>query len=333
MKPTSIIFILVAIAIIFCGNNICKRAEERAAEEGIEIFNQTLDDENNAVSTVILGQEEIYNKLELVIDEADIYIYGGTVEPYMELYNFDEGSYTLTTSNRSISVNTSIDIMSVIMFWESGFSFNGMRNYINRTDVEEVIVPKKVNIYLPTDSEINVINVDIDKGNVYISNLDTSVDISVSVGEGNTVFTSVSTDSYIKSEITKGSLYLSDVTVGTLTSEIAEGDINADRFEFNNISVTGAKTNVSIKTSQALDFFDLYLSARNGNISINETSYGAQYNYESPSEIEASVMITVTEGNVMIEQVAATVDPDIGTPDSDTGEPQDTTVGSEEAGQ
>lgn len=318
MKPTSIIFIIVSIVIIICGNNLCKRAEKLAIEEGIEIFNQTYD-EGNAIQTVIFGKDEIYNKLELVIDEADVYIYGGTAEPYMELYNFDEGTYALTTSNRSISLNTSIDIMSIIKFWETGFSFNGIRNYISRDGVKEVVVSKKVNVYLPTDGDLNVVNIDIDRGNVYISNLDTSIDLSVSVGEGNAVFNSVATDSHIKGEIGKGSLYLSDVTAGTLTAAIDDGDINAERFDFTNVSVTGKKTNISITTSQSFDFFDMFLSARNGDISINGENLGTQYNFDSSSQKEATIMITVTEGDVMLEQVTVTEIPDEGGNAEDSG--------------
>ncbi len=314
MKPTSMIFIVVALIIILCGWLTCKNAEERALEEGIEIFNQTLDSDDNTVNTVLFGEGEIYNKLEFVIDEADVYIYGGTAEPYIELYNFDEGTYTLTTSNRNIAVNTMIDFMSVIKFWESGFSFNGLRNYVKRGISDEVLVSKKINVYLPTDGDLNVINININKGNVYMANFDTSIDVSVTLGEGNAVFTSVNTTSYIKTDITKGSLYLNDVSVDSLEAAMKAGDINAVNFSFNNVSVTGAATNVSITTPAVLEFYDMHLSARNGTVSISGEDYGDSYNFESSAVADATVLITVTEGNIIVNhEIPSLTDEDVGT--------------------
>lgn len=302
MKPTSIIFIVISLLIILAGHMICKNAEERAIEEGIEIFGQTLDENNNSVYTFVFGEEEIYNKLELNLDEAEVFIYGGYAEPYIELYNFDEGSYTMTTTNRNISVNTSIDIMSMVMFWESGFKFDGLRNYIERGTEEEVVMEKKVNIYLPTDGDLNVINVTLNKGNVHVSNLNTSIDLSMTVGSGDVVFTGVETESYIKTEIKKGDFYLSDVVTGSLTAVMDEGDINARNFNFNNVSVTGTKANVFINTAQSPDFFDMHLSARRGIIRINDEELGDRYNYESSAQGDSTVIITVTEGNIILTQ-------------------------------
>ncbi len=323
MKPTSIIFIIISIAVILLGNNLCKDALVRAENEGIDIFGESVDENNNTVNTVNFGAEEIYNKLELVLDQADVYIYGGFSEPYMELINFEDGSYAMTTINRNITVNTSLDIMSMIKFWESGFSFDGLRGYLREKEQTEEVMEKRVNIYLPTDGDINVINVTLDKGSVNVSNLATAVDLTVTVGEGDAVFTSVDTTSYIKAELKKGDLYLNGVTVHSLTASMTDGDVNAESFYFNNISVTGVKTNVSVSTPNVLDFFDTYLSARQGKITVNETDYGTQYDKESSSANEATVIITVTEGNIIMKQAAAEPDP---TPDTGTDTGTDTTA-------
>lgn len=302
MKPTSIIFIVISLIIILTGYLICGNAERKAEAEGIEIFGQTLDEENNSVYTFIFGEEEIYNKIELNLDEAEVFIYGGYAEPYMELFNFDEGSYTMTTTNRNISVNTSIDIMSMIMFWESGFSFNGLRNYVNRQDDTEAVTEKKINIYLPTDGDLNVIDITLNKGNVHVSNLDTSIDLSFNLKSGNAVFSEVSTRSYIKTEIENGHVYLSDVTAGSFTAVLNEGDVNAENFNFNNVSITGKSTNVFISTAQSPEFFDMHLSARRGSVKINDTDHGVQYNSESSTSNDATVIITVTDGSIIFDR-------------------------------
>ncbi len=328
MKPTSIIFILIAIAVILIGNSICSRAVARAEKEGIDIFGETVDDEENSVKTFTFGAEEIYNKLELVLDEADVYVYGGFSEPYMELLNFEDGSYAMTTTNRNISVNTSIDIMSMIKFWESGFSFDGLRGYLREEEKTETVMAKRVNLYLPTDGDINVINLTLDKGSVHVSNLDTAVDFTVNIGEGDAVFTSVLTTSHITADLKKGNLYLNGVTAKALTATMTAGDINAEHFNFTNVSVTGVTTNVSIATSNSLDFFDTYLSARQGKITVNDADHGTQYDRESSTAGEATVIITVTEGNIIMKQVVAPPDPVV--PDTGTDSGTDTSAPSAE---
>ena len=301
MKPTSIIFLLVALIIILTGWLVCRQAENKAEAEGIAIFEQTLDSDKNSVYSFQFGKDEVYNKLELIIDKADVYIYGGYTDPYMELVNFDEGSYTMTTANRNISVDTSLDLMSVIKFWESGFSFKGFRNYF-RAGTDETVISKRVNVYLPTDGDLNVINIKLDSGSVTVANLDTSVDLTLTLGSGNAVLTSVATKSHLKCDIKTGGLYLSDVSADTLTSTISEGDVTAENFNFKNINIVGTTTNVYIKAVQSTAFYDLYLSARRGNVKIDGEDKGVQYNMDSSNTGDSTVLITVASGNIIMEQ-------------------------------
>ncbi len=321
MKPTSIIFIVVALIIVFVGGRICAGAEARAEKEGIDIFNQNVDEDNNSVYKFAFGTDNIYNKIELVLDEADVYIYGGFSEPYMELYNFDDGSYAMTTSNRNITVNTSFDLMSIVKFWESGFSFDGLRGYFKEQEKTETVMQKRVDIYLPTDGDVNVVNITLDKGSIHVSNIASSIDFSVSLGDGDAVFTAVDTSSYIKADIKKGDLYLNNVSAGTLTAEMTEGDLVAESFDFSNVSVSGVKTSVSITTSNSLEFFDTYLSARQGKITVNEESLGTEYNSESSASNDLTIIVTVTDGNIVMAQAEAKVEPE---PDSGTDGDSDT---------
>lgn len=323
MKPTSIIFILLSLIIILVGWLVCSSAEAEAAEDGIEIFDQALDEDDNSVYTFEFGTDEIYNKIELIIDEADIYIYGGFAEPYMELINFNEGSYMMTSANRSISVSTSFDIMSIIQFWESGFTFSGLRNYVRRGLSDEVIITKRINIYLPTDGDVNIINIELDEGNVYVMNLDTEIDITASLGTGNLVLDSVSTTSYVNAEIEYGSLYLSDVTLNTLTALLERGDINAENLEFDTLNITGTSSSIYISTTNDLDFYDLYLSARGGAISIDGTEHGTSYTKESGMSSGGSVIITTSLGDIIFEKAEVTAEDDTGAED-DLSEVTDT---------
>ncbi|MCD7776514.1 MAG: DUF4097 domain-containing protein [Firmicutes bacterium] len=329
MKPTSIIFILLSLIIILVGWLVCSSAEAQATEDGIEIFDSAIDEDNNSVYTFEFGTEDVYNKIELIIDEADIYIYGGFAEPYMELVNFDEGSYMMTSSNRSISVSTSFDIMSIIEFWDSGFSFSGLRNYVRRGFSDEVVITKRINIYLPTDGDVNVINIELDEGSVYVMNLDTDIDITATLGDGNMVLDSVSTTSYISAEIANGSLYLSDVTTHTLSAILEKGDVNAENFSFTVINITGASSSVYISSACDLDFYDIYLSARGGEIKIDDEALGASYTSESGSS-DSQVIITTSSGDIILDMSEGSSADDTTTED-ETGTSEPETGGSSES--
>ena len=306
MKPTSIIFILISLIIILVGWLICRSAETTAAIDGVELFASTLDENEDLKNEVTFSADEVYNKFELVVSEADIYIFGGYPTPYMELYNFDDGSYRMTTANRSVTVDTTIDIMSIIKFWESGFSFRGFRDFFHRGG-QSIEAAKRINLYLPSDSDVNVVKVTLGKGNIYVSNFDTSIDITLDIGTGNALFTQFRTLSQISVDINDGNLYMHDVSVGTLDALLSHGDITGETFSFDNVNISGSETNVSLSLQHDVRDFNMNLSARHGSIILFDDDIGSNYTHEAPGD--SRVFVTVTSGNILInrEQAAGTI--------------------------
>ncbi len=298
MKPTSIIFLLISLVIILVGWIICNSAESTAAADGIPIFDSAIDADKNAISKLNFDPEEIYNKIDLVADDADVYISGGYSEPYMELVNFRDGSYRHTTANRNITVDTTIDLSSIIRFWESGFSFRGLRNYLHRTDTNGQ-ASKRINVYLPTDGDVNIINVTLGSGSVYISNFDTSIDINVKIGEGDLTVSTFSTTSSIVSEIDHGGIYLRDVKVGKLEALLPEGNMTAEGFEFGDINISGNSANISLDIVPGTPDFSMNLSARHGAVTLFGERRGSSYAHEVPGAA-VRAMITVSSGDILI---------------------------------
>lgn len=302
MKPTSWIFILISLIIILVGWIVCNSAESAAAAEGIPIFDSAVDVNKNLVSKLNFAPDEIYNKIDFVVDSADIYINGGYAEPYIELINFQDGSYRNTMGNRSITVDTTIDLSSIIRFWESGFSFRGLRNYLHRTDSGGAAA-KRINVYLPSDGDINIINITLESGNVYVSNFDTSIDVNVKIGEGDATFTSFSTTSSVDAEISSGNLYFRDAAVGELEVLMPKGDITAESLEFDDINISGNETNVSLKIVPEMADFNMNLSARHGEITLFGERCGKEYAHEAG--LTKRAMITVSSGSIVIEHGAS----------------------------
>ena len=296
MKPTSIIFLLISLIIVLTGWLICRSAEARAASDGVEIFSSTVDDDEGIKHTETFGSEEVYNKIEITVDEADIYIFGGYPTSSMDIINFEEGSYRMTTSNRNITIDTTIDLMSIIRFWDSGFSFHGLRDYVRRGGMKSE-ASKRINLLLPSDSDVNIIKIKLGRGNVYVNNFDTTIDVELELKEGNASFSEFRTTSQISANIDKGSLYMQDVKVGVLDTVLADGDITADRFEFDSVNIVGGETSVSLGTVPDIGAFNMNLSARHGNISL----YGENKGGECSSEVGGTsrALITVSSGDIV----------------------------------
>ncbi len=298
MRPTSIIFLFISLVVMFTGWFICRNAEAKAAEEQIQLFDSAINAEKDYVNTFEFGQGEIYNKIELVVGDADVYIYGGYSEAKMDLINFSDGSYRMTTANRNINVDTTIDLMSIIKFWESGFSFRGLRNYLHKSDVDAT-ASKRVVVYLPSDSDVNIINITVGTGNVYVSNLDTSVDVNVNIKHGNATLTSFFTTSAFVADIDTGDIYVRDVRINTFEATIrTEGNITAEGCDFGKLNVVGKNSGVSLGVLPAFPDCTMNLSARHGSISLYDEKKGSEYRHEAAAG--GSALITVSTGDIII---------------------------------
>lgn len=312
MKPTSIIFILVSLIVILVGWLVCRSAETTAAADGVDLFASSIDENEDLKNDVSFSDDEIYNKFELVVSEADVYVYGGYPVPHMELYNFDDGSYRMTTANRSVTVDTTIDLMSVVKFWESGFSFHGFRDYFRRGGKATTESSKRINLYLPSDSDVNVIKITLDRGSVYVSNFDTALDITIDIGTGNALISDFKTSSQISAEIDEGSLYMQNVTAGMFDALLTSGDITAESFSFGSLNISGGETNVSLGLVSDIPDFNMNLSARHGDITLYGEDVGSNYTDEVYGDARA--FVTVTSGDIIISKNAPepVVDPDGG---------------------
>ena len=318
MKPTSYIFLVVAIIISCIGLIICQTAKKKAEAEGIEIFSQTLDENNNSVYTFPFGEGEIYDKINLTLGDADVNIVGGYTEPYIEIVNIREGSYMMTTSNRIISIDTTIDIKSILMFWESGYTFNGFRNYVHRINDEEKINLKQVNIYLPADTTVHSIDIKIENGDVSVTNLNADIDLMVDIRRGDAEFSSFTTSSGVTAAVDVGNVYLYETTLNSFDATIyTAGDVTTRAFTFNRVNVIGKNTSVNIDSTNELLLYDINLSAVNGMVIIDGEEKGGTYYYDSSDPSGRSVTVTTSGGDITMTKSDYIPLNDIGT-DTDT---------------
>ena len=89
MKPTSVIFLIVAVLIICLGVLLCITGNSMATDMGVSIFAQTGDSENNFSTTETFESEEL-KKVVLNFTDVNVNVYGGAEEEKEELVEIVE---------------------------------------------------------------------------------------------------------------------------------------------------------------------------------------------------------------------------------------------------
>ena len=88
MRPTSMIFLVLSLILIFGGFMTCSIAKSMAASENISIYDQVFDENGDAIYTYNISEQAI-NKLALTFSDVDVTVVGGASSSYVELKNFD----------------------------------------------------------------------------------------------------------------------------------------------------------------------------------------------------------------------------------------------------
>ena len=153
MKPTSIISLIIAFVLVVAGLITCFVAQNIASSNGEFIFAESRD--GDLVNTVEISED--ISKIELIVENAEINIHGSSDRSYIEFINFNENYYTLSHSNTLLSFNEIPDLLSMVKFWESGFSFKGMRYILNFSKPSQD--SKKINIDLTEKQLLKIFDI------------------------------------------------------------------------------------------------------------------------------------------------------------------------------
>ena len=176
MKPTSIIALIVAVALVICGFITCTIAKGMAESDGNSLFAEKRGDD--FVNTVSLSDIPI-NALDLTLNDTSIYIHGQSDNAYAEIINFNDNNYNLTTTSQVLTFKEVPDLLSMLKFWENGFSFKGMR-YIFNPRQPSGDDERSVHIYLgTTDTKIGEITIHAENCDVHIDNVSTASEFNL----------------------------------------------------------------------------------------------------------------------------------------------------------
>lgn len=261
MKRRTKVFLITSAAVVFLGIILCLAGAAVGSAAGEQIFPENT--EQGRCYTYYFGDSDI-GRVNFNAVKAQINIIGKAERSYIEVINFNENLSTFTSSNAVVTFRESPDVSSALRFWESGFTFKGLR-YLIRSggDANGGII----NVYLAEDVKVKAFDLTVESGKVTVTNLDTPTDYNISVGSGSVTVSGVSTTSAV-----------SVSTAGTSSSTVSMENVSAQTVSVKSQTAVLTAENIKAKNcdvvirtgSAALEYSPL----EDGEFSVEVNSVG-----------------------------------------------------------
>ncbi len=329
MKLRSVISLIIAAALILVGIITCVVASTMADAADVMLF-PTEDESGNLVYRM-----DISGTSKITVDsaDADITVVGGAKESTIEVINFNANYYKLSESNGALVFGQVDDFLSMFKFWENGFSFKGMRYILRYGD--DAAGKKQVVIRLADDSDVDLVQLSSDKGNISVKDCAFSANYTARSHRGSVEFENITSalslnisgktphitiDKCDANKLMLGSDVLTAAvteTTAQTTGVIAEdGDVSFTNCNISEISADMIDGNISLspyscsvgefKSTSGKISIDMTsteslksdVSTVTGKISVNgEFTEGFYYNAPSPENI---LSISTEDGDIYI---------------------------------
>lgn len=263
MKPTSIIFLVVAAIFVIAGVITCSVAKDVAVTDGYALF----DDTGSSRVEHDFTNDGI-TKIDLAVKDAEIFIYGGADRSYIEFFNFRDGLYNFSTAGQILVLDEVPDAESIL----DGFSFSGMRYILRRGSTDKDAV-RRVNIYLSSQTDtLKIIAVSAGNCTVTVDKLLNQCDITVTADETATLRAA---DLRTNCALSVSAKKDADITVrgaalNSFKTDAGKGRIDADQMYFSSLDLTLTEGSADITTAVDLDLCDLDISAGQGTVRIGD---------------------------------------------------------------
>jgi len=312
VKPSSVISLIIAVLLIIVGLTTCIIAQNMANANGETLFSEVKSD--GLENTIELTDLDI-SKIELIVSDAEINVYGKSDKSYIKFVNFRENYYTLTTANKVLSFDEIPDVVSMLKFWENGFSFKGMRYIFNFQPETEG--KKVIDIYLSRDLDIKIFNITAENGVVNLMNLTTDSDYNINVTAGEINAKTLKTTSSFKITGTDLKVAMTSTILNNTEIKADNLDLNITSFRTTGSTSIEAKTgNVELVTPYSTDSLTLDLDTVDGAITINGKAAAAPHKQTNPESPDTKISIITESADISIRHNSFQTEP---------AEPEETT--------
>ncbi len=252
MKPTSVIFLIVSVLLACLGVILCMTATSLANEQGIGLFTQVGDGDDNYIHSETFSEEEL-KKIVLKVSDVKVNVIGGAEESRIELVNFPNNAYQIQAGRSTLQISDNAGISGIIDVENLKINFNGFRDYLHYV-FDDSVKEKSLNLYLTENADLVNLNITTTTGDISVSNFNTDCDFKIVITDGVVDFKDVVTESSVQIEATESaninidnvnadeirimspnSECFVDITDTTFTRamyiEVKSGDVYYDRVE------------------------------------------------------------------------------------------------------
>ena len=280
MKRRSKLMLVVAAVLVGVGLITCLVGAGVSSAAGDQLFASSLED-GKGYRYDFDGSK--IDSIRLDVVDAQIRVIGGAEESYIELLHFNENFYSYSQSRSLISFKESPDVSSVLRFWESGFTFKGMR-YILRLSPGNK--QKAIHIYLTDEDYVKGLEIESVTGNIFVQNLHTDTDYTFTMEKGTVQMEDVSTGSAL--HITSTGTDPCAVTLKNTAAKIFSLDLTEGEVEAQALSVGTGEIDIA-HGSLDLEYIPreavLTISASTkGKLSVNDVGYIDSFAYTNREE-------------------------------------------------
>lgn len=281
MKPTSVIFLILAAILVIAGLVLCLVSGAMASGADIELFCDYVDENGNAVTEHDISGKSV-SAIKIDLDSAIINIHGGSEKSYVKVENFPDKAYEfwLTAGELNFKDTHALSIFSSFRINESGFGFDGLRHYLALNKYEDK--DNVIDIYLSAKDNITTLDIDVDEGEVNVYDLSVLTEINLNVNDGK--INLVSVNSAGKANVTGNNATLS-----------FDGCNIAD-------TVANVKENGTINCNVILQHVFTLDCVSSGNVYLDSVKANAQYSGVYPAE---PIIIPTPEADATTDEEAA----------------------------
>jgi len=254
--------------------------------QDIPLYAQTFDENDNSIERIDLNVMGV-TRISLTIKDADVYIINKAESSYIELVNFYKNTYDLKTNSKTIQLDDTINILSLLKFTENGFEFNGLRYYL----IPDMYREKKkvVNIYIKEEEEVKIFDINITDGDLFMKDFTKRADYTINVGKGDIYLDTIRTNSIFNLSLIEGKLTFQNCIISEINAEV-----NIGNCYFNSLS---------------LEYLIFNLTAPLGKIYYAEEDKGEAF-YQFFPMATNKLNININSGDIYIERIARTTPPE-----------------------
>ena len=222
MKPTSIIFIILAAILIVVGVVVCVVGGTMAGNDN-PLLCDIVDAEGNELTKHALSE---FDLTDIVIDikNAEVNIIGQSVESYIEFKNINAVTYDFVINKHKLNISSvnPFNISSMVGFRENEGGFAGLRHYLYLNRYKDKV--SQINIYITPEQNLNNININVKNGDIIIKNMISDTEYDLNTVNGNVVFENTTTDDSLNAVADKGNFTFNASSVGSLDFDIKNGN-------------------------------------------------------------------------------------------------------------